>query len=471
MKGKLNFEDFKEMYGDELPIKEENESYRNHSKGIALTISYLLGITDEAVLKRIEDPNEYTEIKSKLEKDEDCLAIRHLNNIRSNLMLHFAEVSRALRNISLDYKPLDKMEEFEEDFRYLKRIDISVISGNRDINEYIRNINREILKRIDKIQKHFPTWVKFKNIRSLFIMPSNIEEEAKKFVHYRSAYPYQRYIYWKNPDCMGYILYADKFILEIAYSNNNECFQEYSKVMDISNSAKRNIDVFFEQAQKIQIFIDGDNADPYMTASAISGLSDYEFDKIDKILVYYDAVHSSRAWEFLKHFVDGIEVEAIPVERIALEKSLVDHKLVMGVSKAVYKDAADSIILVSSDSDFWSVIDGMKETKFMVMAQQEKCGHSFKSLLRENNVFYCYIERFNSAKNNSFFKGVFRNGLKDLITSEFKFMNAKTLFALALRQTRAEISAAEKEMLFDKYIKGLTLTVDSNGNFEIVIPE
>lgn len=466
-----DLEYLKEIVDNEEPTADQKEYLRRFSKDIALTIGFLVGIKHEYLIRHIDNEEDYIKLKEKLEKDEDCLAIRHLNNIRSNLILHFKQVSRDMRNFGADYKPIDKMELFEEDFRYLFKYGISVITGNSNINDYLKNINNEIVKRIDRVKKYFPDWVKFKNIRSLFIMPSNIEEESKKFQFYQSAYPYQRYIFWNEPDPIGYILSTDMSILEVAYHNNRESFQDYSKVTDASQATKNGIYEFLQRGRKIQIFVDGENADPYMLASTIDGLSDYDIDKIDKIVVYYDAKYSPKAWTLLKHFVCDIEVQTIPVERIAEEKSLVDHMLVAGVSKAVYRDNADSIILASSDSDFWSVIDAVEDAKFMVMAEREKCGNSFRTVLRENNIFYCYLDSFKTMEDNAFFKGVFKTELESIIAEEIKLINARELFVNALKQSRAEISHAEREMIYDKYIKGLKLTVDSEGNFKIVVPE
>lgn len=473
MRENISFEELMEFVNDvdEEVTYESKDTYRNYSKTIALTIGFLLGVKHESAIKHLENEAEYTAIREKLEKDEDCLAIRHLNNIRSNLMLNFKTVSRALRDFSVNYKPLDKMEMFEEDFRFLRRADISVISGNRDINEYIRNINQEITKRIDRMQKYFPEWVKFKNIRSLFMMPANIEEESKKFQVNQAAYPHQRYIYWREPEACGYLLCTDKSILEIAYYNNWEYFQDHNKVVDASKATKNNIYDFLQRGKKIQIFVDGENADPYLLASTIDGLSDYDIDKIDKIVIYYDAVHTTKAWTYLKHFIPDIEIEAVPVERIAEEKSLVDHKLIAGVSKAVYKDSADGIILVSSDSDFWSVIDDVEDAKFMVMAEKDKCGHDFKMVLRENDIFYCYLDSFKTMEDNAFFKGVFKAELKKVVDEELKLGSARKLFSEVMKRSRAEVSPAEKEQMFDKYIKGLKLKVTADGDFEIVIPD
>ena len=475
MRENITFEDLKNLIVDEDPVEEhiaeQKAYYRNYSKSIALTIGFLLGVRHETLIKHLEDESEYTVVREKLEKDENCCAIRHLNNIRSNLMLNFKTVSRAMRDFSVDYKPIDKMEMFEDDFKYLRRAEISVISGNRDINEYIKNINNEITKRIDKIQKHFPEWVKFKNIRSLFMMPANIEEESKRFQVNQAFYPHQRYFYWRDPEPCGYILCTDKDILEVAYLNNREYFQDHSKVIDASDATKNNISEFLQRGKKIQIFVDGENADPYLFASALDGLEDYDIDKIDKIVIYYDAVHTTKAWTYLKHFIPDITIEPVPVERIAEDKSLVDHKLVAGVSKAVYRDNADSIVLASSDSDFWSVIDSVEDAKFIVMAERDKCGHSFKNVLRENDIFYCFLDTFKTMEDNLFFKMVFRAELEKAIDNEFKLGSAKELFDNVIRSSRAEISEAEKESIYNKYIKGLKLKIDSEGNFKIEIPE
>lgn len=471
MREKINFEDLKELIIEDGSIPDQKTHFRNHSKGIALTIGFLLGVKDELLMRHLDNVEEYILLKDTLEKDENCLAIRHLNNIRSNLMLNFKTVSRELRDFSVDYKPIDKLEIFEEDFKFLRRAEIYIITGKRDINEYIKNINLEILRRIDKIEKFFPDWVKFKNIRSLFVMPSNIEDESKRFQINQSFYPFQRYFYWREPENIGYVLGADKTILEVAYSNNWEVFQDYMKVTDVSDATKNSINDFLEKGNKIQIFVDGENADPYMMASTIDGLSDSDIDKIDKIIIYYDAVHTTKAWEYFKHFVSGINVETISVERIAEDKSLVDHKLIVGVSKAVYRDNADSIILVSSDSDFWSVIDEIKDIKFMVMVQRGKCSHNFKSILRKNDIFYCYTDSFKTVEHNAFFKGVFRSELEQIIESRFSLGNANELFETVLKNSRAELSPAEKEIIYNKYIKGLKLTITSSGEFKVVIPE
>ena len=465
-------EDLKDLMIEEnieLPETEDRSAYRNYSKNIALTVGFLLGVSDEALMKRLDNPEEYLPIKEALGKNEDAVAIRHLNNIRSNLILHFKEVSLNLRNMNATFTPLDRMDLFKDDFRVLNRMSIYIITGKPDINEYLKRINNEIIRRIDKIEKLFPDWVRFKHIRTMFIMPNNIEEESKKFQVYQSLYPFQRYFYWREPFDCGYILSTDRDLLTVIYRNGNEVFTDSDRVCDASDNVKNNINEFINSASKIQVFIDGENADPYRFASAIESLKDHEIEKINKIVVYYDSEHTTKAWTMLKHFTYGVEVETVPVERIVENKSLVDHRLVMGVSKAIYKEDVDSIILVSSDSDFWSVIDASEDVRYLVMVESEKCGHEFKNLLRDKDVFYCYLDRFITPDDDKFFKIVFKHELEKIISDNFSLGNARELLSSVLHSCRAGVSKAEEDMLFEKYIKTLSLRINADGNFVLEI--
>lgn len=480
MRDTISLEDLKNIV-EEAPQEEEEQAaaapaelstFRRYSKTIAITISYLLGVSDEAALKRVEDPQEYMEIKEKTERDEDARIIHHLNNIRSNLMLNFKNVSRALRDITADYKPLYRLDLFKDDFSALKKIDENVfnkiVNGRWDINEHLKNINDEISKRIDKLAYLFPEWVNFKNIRSLFIMPKPIADEAKRFQYNQRMYPFQRYLYWKEPEECGYILSADISILKLAYNNNGETFEDYGKVADASDMTKTSIGEFISGGTKIQIFVDGENADPYKFVSAIYSLANYEVDMIDKITVYYDETFTTKAWAHIDRFID-IPVEAVAVERISESKSLVDHMLVAGVSRAVYEGKADRIILVSSDSDFWSVIKFVSSARFLVMVESNKCGQSFKNILRSNNVFYCHLDKFKTVEDNVFLKYELRHEIEREIAERFSLGSAREIFNAAVRQSRAEISETEQEVFFKDFLKKLKLVVDADGNFKIEV--
>lgn len=79
--------------------------------------------------------------------------------------------------------------------------------------------------------------------------------------------------------------------------------------------------------QTFRIFVDGENCDSYRLAAMFDSLNGYEIQKIDKVVVYYDELNSSKAWLQLKFFTYNVEVGTVVVERIKEDKSLVDHKL------------------------------------------------------------------------------------------------------------------------------------------------
>lgn len=81
------------------------------------------------------------------------------------------------------------------------------------------------------------------------------------------------------------------------------------------------------EIEPFRFFVDGENCDSYRLAAMFDSLNGYEIQKIDKVVVYYDELNSSKAWLQLKFFTYNVEVDPIAVERIKEDKSLVDHKL------------------------------------------------------------------------------------------------------------------------------------------------
>lgn len=454
---------------NEAQEADEKLLQRNYSKEISVIIGYLLGVREDCLVA-VNNGNPIDEILKEVNKTDSAKAIRHLNNLRSNIMLGFRSISRSIRINSLDYKPIYMNEYLEEDFKALSRMDINIATGRQDLNEYITLINKEISKRINDVKPLFPEWLEFKHIVFMFTMTGDLDAERERYQSNQNFYPYKRFFNWRYPQEHGNIIANDPKLLKIIYRNNNDYFVSYNKVTDASENVKKSINDFIQSGEKIQIFIDGENTDPYRFAATIDGLQNYEIEKIDKIIVYYDSVYSSRAWTYLKHFTFGVDIEAVAVERIKENKSLVDHKLVAGVSKAVYKDGVDSVILASSDSDFWSVIEDVS-ANYLVMVETDKCSYDFKDILRKNNIFYCYLDKFIVPEDDKYFKMVFKKELVKTIEEQINLPDPKEIFNHSLMQTRASIPPAEANSLFEKYISRLSLKINKQGQFEIVIPE
>ena len=62
-----------------------------------------------------------------------------------------------------------------------------------------------------------------------------------------------------------------------------------------------------------------------------------------------------------------------------------------------YRDGITSFIIVSSDSDFWGLIESLPKAKFLVMYEYEKCGTAIKNALAQHGIYYCAIDDFCTA--------------------------------------------------------------------------
>lgn len=100
-----------------------------------------------------------------------------------------------------------------------------------------------------------------------------------------------------------------------------KCLKGYSQsyILQFVENGSRNL--------TFRILFDGENCDPYRLAAMFDSLNGYEIQKIDKVVVYYDELNSSKAWLQLKFFTYNVEVGTVVVERIKEDKSIVDHKL------------------------------------------------------------------------------------------------------------------------------------------------
>ena len=138
-----SFEDLKLFHSDESEeVTIQKSGYKNHSKNIALTIGYLLGVKEEYLYIICESNDEFDNLKKTLEKNNSATAIRCLNNMRSNLMLGFKAISQRIRISSHNYEPLYKNEVFKDDFKKLMRLNIDITPANaQDINAYINKIS------------------------------------------------------------------------------------------------------------------------------------------------------------------------------------------------------------------------------------------------------------------------------------------------------------------------------------------
>lgn len=436
----------------------DEETNRKISTENADKTLFFIGVDSSVILKA--HPNEETkELIERLEADKNAMIMHHCNNAITTISRYFQKISRETSLASLNYCRVIDHELLKDDFCALENLGVTLNVCGNDLHKYIFALSDIVSKQIHEIKKFFDEWIEFENFKHA-LKPPKSKEDIKKHQLNLGKYPYLHYFNWENPVECGNPFFNDATTLRIIYENNHKRFTEFDRVVNASNFTMNSIYSFIGNGSKIQVFVDAENVDPYRFKSALDSLNNDELAKIDCINIYYDAVYSCSAWTMLENHLD-IEVNAIPIERLKENKSLVDHKLITGVSKAVYKEDVDSIIIASSDSDFISVIDEV-EAKFLVMLESDKTCFEYKQSLRSKDVFYCQLDKFSKPQKDDFFKEVFDEEFKERIEETFK-ANALELISSACNATRASLSKLEYDALVRETLTNLCVKFDVNG--------
>jgi len=363
-----------------------------------------------------------------------------------------------------DVIPSDCMQQLNEDgITFIKK-------SSTKLCHHIIEINRLISDRINNCKNLFPIWINWQYIKELFVMPNGLTEAGTKVaadIYYAnlSYYPYQVYMNWVPMD-EGNVLYNDKKFATLLYQWHNDAFTEYSKVSDAG--AFVNIYDFVDESEKTVVVVDCENSDPYKLCATLRNLDNEVMQKISRIILF-DDVHTASAWRILEAFIK-IPVEHIMIERLKQNKSLVDIKLTARACQEHYQKQVDSFVIVSSDSDYWGLISSMPDARFLVMIEREKCGPDMKAALADTGIFYCYLDDFYSGnsegiKLNALFKEMYR------WIDNTVHLNVNDMLDAALRNTRIEMSPAERKQFYEKHIRNMTLVIDQNGNVTIALKQ
>ena len=178
-------------------------------------------------------------------------------------------------------------------------------------------------------------------------------------------------------------------------------------------------------------------------------------------------IHTTSAWKILERFTQ-IPIEHVLIERIKENKSLVDIRLTTGTCREYYQNNVDSFILVSSDSDYWGLISAMPEVRFFVMVESEKCSPTIKNALINAGISYCYIDDFCTGNSNDIKVAAVLREVRQKLDQAFH-LNVRDILDEACRATRADMTTAEKNQFYDKYIKTMHVDISPNGEATIVL--
>lgn len=442
--------------------KRTTNNYISEKYEIVSKVGYLIGVHKEI----FENENEplRIEIFHEMQNNKSCRIIRNLSIIRTNLERNFAAINTAMR---YDLKNLNSLPEFvsQDSLKELANDGINIIKANRSTQKYIIDMNMLIRDNIGNCKDVFPIWINWSYIRRLFIMPNGslikgIESAARDYYTNLNRYPYQQYINWHEED--GNILYNDKKFVTLLYKSNGDTFLDINKVTDASEASKSNIYNFLDDSENAIIVVDCENSDPYKLYAMLKNLNEQALINKVKKIILCDDVHTTRTWSILEQFTE-IPVEYELVERVKENKSLVDHKLIAKTCREVYRNDIDSVLLFSSDSDYWGLISGVTEAKFMVMVENGKCGPDIKNKLVNKGIPYVYIDDFCTGNcyemTISAVLSEFRHRLNDIMN-----INLNEMLDDVCRDLRTNMSIDEKKTFYNKFLKTIHLCIADTGD-------
>lgn len=143
-------------------------------------------------------------------------------------------------------------------------------------------------------------------------------------------------------------------------------------------------------------------------------------------------------------------------------------RLALRVSQEFYEKQVDSYILVSSDSDYWALISSLPKAHFLVMVEHDKCGPDLKNALAEHGIFYCYLDDFYSGDSEDLKqKALFRE--MAIYLEQAIQLNLNTMLDEALRNTRINMTGAERQQFYNKYLKPLQMSIADDGEVTLSI--
>lgn len=436
------------------------------TKDLVATIAYLIGVKKHIVEKCFDA--ECHELLQKLYSSQAATTIRYLCKLRTALFLKYKKTDYEMRN---NLKNLNTLEWYDaENIVQLEKWGIPIIKANYRSEKYMLDLNKLIANHIDDVVALIPDWCEWQYIRELFVIPHYnnpiaLKREFEKYMTSKMYYPFQVYIYWTPFDC-GSMLLSDRKFLQIIYGLHHDSFEDPSKYRDATEETKNNIYTFIRNSMRTVIAVDCENSDVYKLYATLRNLDQSELDKIEKIYLYDDH-HTTVGWQWLDKFTE-IPVEHILIDRVTERKSLVDIVMTAGVCQSHFAEGIDSFILVSSDSDFWGLITSLPNARFLVMYEYENCGRAIKNALEEHDIYYCAIDDFCSGNVDGFKRAVLL-GLLQKYLPDILYLNGKELVEHLYEEAWIEGTESEKKHFYDRYVKTLSLKVDGDGNFTVVV--
>lgn len=437
-----------------------------NTKEVVTTISYLIGVRKDILELHFA---ECQELLNQLYENREATVIRYLCKLRTVLLQRFKKTDVAMR---YELKNLNSLEWYDHDnIRQLEKWGFPIIQANCRSDKYIADFTKLINENIDKCSHLFYDWLNWNYIRDLFFIPKYqnstvLRGEFTKYMANIQHYPFQMYIHWKPVD-KGNIISSDGKFLKVIYEQHGDTFTDFTKYRDADDETRNNIYGFLHSSEQTAIAVDCENSNPFKLYSVLKGLNPDELSKIEKITLYDDP-NTTDGWDWLPKFTQ-IPVEHIEIERVSDRKSLVDVRMTASVVTDFYRNGITSFIIVSSDSDFWGLIESLPNAHFLVMYEYEKCGAAIKASLAEHGIYYCAIDDFCSAGSEELKRTVLFSELEKHLPTLIG-ENPLELTHKIYEATRVTATMKEMENFCNRYVKTLRLKI-TGGKFVIEIQQ
>ncbi len=462
-----SLQDITLLLGENYDPKEYDNSYE-----VVAPMMYLLGVDK---VRFSEHRPSLMDRYSECEKNDAARAVRALCGIRTALMQQYGKIKKAfvydLKNLSTipEYVPAEAVKE-------INRQGINIENIRPNITKYLIDINTEISNRIGNVKDLFPDWIKWDYIRPLFLMPratneDGVQDACNLYWDNKNAYPFQFYLNW-NGGMAGNILSNDhKFVTDLYVMNHDE-FEDMRLIRPTDYHAKDNLHSFLENHAKVLVAVDCENSDPVRLAATFASLDNGHKDSIQKVM-FFDSDYTTPAWETLCNAgimksIGENRINHVIVPRGVEHKSQVDMTLAINVSREIYKEGADSVIVVSSDSDYWALIQFFSDIDFLVLVEREKTGMALKKTLETGGIRYCYIDDFCTGS-------VYQVKVQTVLTAiqkkidEIVDFNIRKMLDDELGATWLSMTDKEKENLYNLHLKKMRLSIADDGGVKVVL--
>lgn len=450
----------------ETPVSYVFGPSREYTKTMSSTVAYLIGVR-QSIFENEHEPLDLS-VYENLEQNTAAKSVRQLMIIRTSLIYNYLVVQKEFK---FNLKNLDSVPDLipTEAIEYLASVGINIVKANYQPNKYLISITAEITKLMTSIKKLFPSWVEWSYVKELFTYPSDEtmqKTEYGKFLRQRNYYPYQMYIYWKPYDC-GNMLYSDKKFLEVLYGQNKDEFKMYDRVIDAPTAEKNALIAFLNSNDDVVVAVDCENADAFKLYSAIKSLSPELTSRINKIRLYND-VNTSSAWSFIRNVLSDITVEEEIVERVTARKSLVDVSLTAGLCKEYYDNKHRSFILVSSDSDFWAVVNVLHDANFLICAEEKNITIDYEYALSNTHNTICFIDDFSTGNIDELRIGALIAVINDELKNKVD-INISELVEMAYAKTGVRSTIKERKLFTEAHAKKIITNISKDGQLSLTI--